>query len=212
MSKHWTDKLVAMNACPDAVEWARGYPSLAAAWKACRRADWMLWLAGELCRTVPARKRLVLAVCACARTALKYVPEGEKRPLIAIQTAERWARGTHSVTPEDVRATAYAAHASATHAAAAAAHASATHAAAAAYAYATAYAAAAAHASANATHAAAAYAAHASATHAAADAAYAYAAYAADAAYAYATMRALSRMSNIVRKHYPIPPRWGRRE
>ena len=104
MSKHWTDKLVAMGACPDAVEWARDYPSLAAAWKDCKRADWMLWLAGMLCHTVPQRKQLTLAACACARTALKYVPWGENRPLAAIRTAERWARGTHGVTPEDVRA------------------------------------------------------------------------------------------------------------
>ena len=47
MSKHWTDKLVGMNACHDAVEWARGYPSLKAAWKACKRGDWMLWLIGH---------------------------------------------------------------------------------------------------------------------------------------------------------------------
>ena len=104
MSKYWTDKLVALGACPDAVEWARAYPSLTAAWKVCERADWMLWLAGKLCRTVPARKRLVLAACACARTALKYVPEGEKRPLMAVRTAEQWARGTGGVTVEDVRA------------------------------------------------------------------------------------------------------------
>jgi len=136
MSKHWTDKLVAMNACPDAVEWARAYSSLTAAWKACERADWMLWLAGKLCCTIPQRQRLVLGACACARTALKYVPKGEGHPLVAIQTAERWARGTHGVTPEDVRAAAYAAD---------------------------------------------------------------------------ARTKALSRMSNIVRKHYPIPPRWGRR-
>ena len=113
MSKHWTDKLVAMNACPDAVEWARAYSSLTAAWKACERADWMLWLAGKLCCTIPQRQRLVLGACACARTALKYVPRGEGHPLVAIQTAERWARGTHGVTPEDVRAAAYAAYAAA---------------------------------------------------------------------------------------------------
>lgn len=104
MSKHWTDKLVALNACSDAVVWARDYPSLTAAWRACRRADWMLWLAGRACRTVSQRKKLTLAACACARTALKYAPKGEQPPLVAIRTAERWARGTHGVTLDDVRA------------------------------------------------------------------------------------------------------------
>ena len=39
------------------------------------------------------RRRLVLAACACARTVLHLVPAGEDRPRVAIETAERWARG-----------------------------------------------------------------------------------------------------------------------
>jgi len=172
MSKHWTDKLVVMGACDDAVEWARGYPTLAAAWKACDRADWMLWLLGKLCCTLAQRKKLALAACSCARTALKYLPRGERHPLLAIKTAERWARGTHGVTLEDVRAAWAAAWAAANDAAAwAAAWA----------AWAAAWAAGAAGA----------------------------AAWAAGAATWDARSKALSRMSNIVRKHYPIPPRWG---
>ena len=178
MSECWTDRLVAMNACPDAVEWARAYPSLTAAWKVCERADWMLWLAGELCQTLPQRKKLTLAALGCARTALKYVPKGEKRPLVAIRTAERWARGTHGVTQDDVVAAGAAAFA----AAGAAAYA----------AWAAAYAVSAWDA------------AWAAARAAAWDAAR-------DAARDAAKTKALSRLSKIVRKHYPIPPRWGRR-
>jgi len=198
MSKYWTDKLVALGACPDAVEWARAYPSLTAAWKVCERADWMFWLAGKLCRTVPARKRLVLAACACARTALKYVPEGEKRPLMAVRTAEQWARGTGGVTVEDVRAAGDAAGDAARDAAGdaawdaawAAARAAGTAARDAAWAAGTAW--------------AARDAAWAAARAAAWDAAR-------DAARDAAKTKALSRLSKIVRKHYPIPPRWGRR-
>jgi hypothetical protein len=123
MSMYWTDKLVKLGACPNAVEWARAYPSLAAAWKACERADWMLWLAGRLCRTVPQRKRLTLAACACARMVLKYVPKGEDRPRAAILTAERWARDASVVTLENVRKAADAAAYGAGYAAYAAAHA-----------------------------------------------------------------------------------------
>jgi hypothetical protein len=199
MSKHWTDKLVAMNACPDAVEWARGHSSLAAAWKACDRAEWMLWFIGELCRTAPQRKKLTLATCACARTALKYVPKGEKRPLVAIQTAERWARGTHGVTIDDVRA----ARAAAGEAAGEAAGAAAWAAGAAAWAAAgAAWAAGAAAWAAGAAAWAAGDAARAAAR-AAGEAAWAAGAAAGDAA----RTKALSRMSNIVRKHYPTPPR-----
>ena len=39
------------------------------------------------------RRRLVLAVCACARTVLDGVPKWEDRPRVAVETAERWARG-----------------------------------------------------------------------------------------------------------------------
>ena len=107
--KDWTDKLVQLNACREAVEWAKGYPTLTTAWAACDRADWMLWLAGKVCRTLPQRKRLVLAACACARTALRYVKVGEKRPRAAIRTAERWAHGDRSVSLQDVRSAADAA-------------------------------------------------------------------------------------------------------
>ena len=113
--KHWTDKLVQLNACCEAVQWAQGYPSLRAAWEACERGDWMLWLAGRTCRTLPQRKRLVLAACACARTALRYVKVGEKRPRAAIRMAERWARGDCSVSLQDVRSAAAYAAADGTH-------------------------------------------------------------------------------------------------
>ena len=66
----------------------------------------MLWLAGrvEVDRTV-----IVRAACACARTALRYVTDGETRPLAAIETAERWCDGLATV--DAVRTAAYAAYA-----------------------------------------------------------------------------------------------------
>ena len=90
------------GACAEAVKWAKPYKTLREAWKACTRGDWMLRLAGlaELC----SRQGLVLAACACARLALPYVKKGEKRPLAAIETAERWARG--EATLEEVRSSA----------------------------------------------------------------------------------------------------------
>ena len=44
---HWTKRLVELHACADAVKWAINYPSLQAAWDACERDDWMLWLCGK---------------------------------------------------------------------------------------------------------------------------------------------------------------------
>jgi hypothetical protein len=86
-----TTRLRRMGACPEAVEWAQPYATLQEAWDACERADWMLWLIGHLDGRYS--RRLRLAACACARTALRFIPAGEDRPLRAIETAERFARG-----------------------------------------------------------------------------------------------------------------------
>src|SRR3990167_9834634 len=100
---HWTRQLTALRACAEAITWAKGYDSLDAAWHACERADWMLWLAGHCAGDVDSasRQRVVLAACACARTALKHTKD--PRPLKAIETAEAWARGEAGVTLDDVR-------------------------------------------------------------------------------------------------------------
>ena len=81
------------KACGDAVAWIKGseHQTLAEAWGACERADWMLWLVAEL--DVEYSPRLRLSACACARTALRFVPPGEDRPRLAIETAEKYARG-----------------------------------------------------------------------------------------------------------------------
>ena len=67
------------------------------AWTECSDARWML----NAVAGIVERPTLVLAACACARTALHLVPDGELRPLRAIETAERWCRG--EVTIDEVR-------------------------------------------------------------------------------------------------------------
>ena len=94
-----------LNACEDAVAWARG-KTFREAWLTCERGDWMFWLAA---RAGVDLKTVVLAACACARLSLKYVKVGEDRPRIAIETAERWARG--EATSDEGRAAAAAAYA-----------------------------------------------------------------------------------------------------
>ena len=179
-AKQFNRLLATLGACKDARSFCEG-KSISEAWNSCERGDWMLWLCALMAGKEgwPTRKQVVLASCACARKALKFVPEGETRPLEAIETAEKWANG--NATLREVRA------------AAAAAYAAADATAAEAYAYAAAaYAYAAAYAAADAT----------------ADDAYAYAAaaayaYAADAyAYAAAAARTAARKecADIVRK------------
>ena len=105
-------KLESSDACNEAVEWVAetGY-DLKNAWWKCERADWLLWLSGNMIGADgwPDIKGLALAACACAKTALVYVPKNEKRPAVAIRIAERWAKGDSRITIQDIRAAACAA-------------------------------------------------------------------------------------------------------
>ena len=123
----WHNGLVRLGACSEAVKWARRYKSPAAAWAACDRGDWMLWLLARKSGDAgsDARRTLVLAACACARLALTHVPADEHRPLYAIETAEAWGHHDPSIGPDHVRLAASAAYAAAYAASAAASAASA---------------------------------------------------------------------------------------
>ena len=110
------DLLLRRRACPEAVTWARQYPTIEAAWAACDRGDWMLWWIERVGRGESGsdeRRRLVAVACRCARLALPHVQGGEDRPRLAIETAERWAAGDPQITPAMVLAAAGAAWAAA---------------------------------------------------------------------------------------------------
>ena len=178
------------NACREARSWLTTQTDPHVAWETCERPDWMIWFARR--RSVE-RKVLVRIACDCARTALRFVPEGEDRPRLAIEAAERWTRGEATIDEVRVAAAYAAAYAADTVAFTAAANAADA-------------AAAAADAAANAAANAAADAAYAAAD-AAADVAYA--AYAADAAdnadpgvaYANARKQANIQVCQIIRTH-----------
>ena len=115
--KKW---LTSNYACTESLEWLSDR-DLDTAWAECPRGDWLLWLTAKAGID---RKRLVMSACSTAREALRFVPEGEDRPRIAIETAEAWCRS--EATIEQVRearwnAAAYAADAAAAYAADAAA-------------------------------------------------------------------------------------------
>jgi len=58
-------------------------------WADCERPDVLLMYAAAHVST----QELVSAACDCAETALRYVPQGEDRPRVAIEAARRWTRG-----------------------------------------------------------------------------------------------------------------------
>ena len=98
MSSTLVSDLRRLDACREALAWAANYADMHAAWAACDRGDWLLWVAA---RTGVDRELIVLAACACARLALVRGPDGELRPLRAIETAEAWCRG--EATIQEVR-------------------------------------------------------------------------------------------------------------
>ena len=79
------------RACNELEEWAEAHGGpMEDLWRDCQRGDWLLWLAAK---AGVDRHIVVEAACACARTALQYVPSGEENPRRALETAEAWARG-----------------------------------------------------------------------------------------------------------------------
>jgi hypothetical protein len=183
------------DVCDPAQEWVaeNGYSEVEA-WQHFHRADWMLWLAAR--RPWGDHVKIVRCACACARTALMYVPNGEDRPRLAIEAAEKWCENPSKGNAAAAADAADAARAAADAAAYAAAYAAARAGIAAADAAADAAAYAAAYAAARAGIAVAARAAAAAASVVAANAAAARAGIAAaDAAYAAAN----AEMAEIVR-------------
>ena len=102
--EHWSDKFKRLASCPKALVWARTQESYDTAWQSCERGDWMLRLLSRLSNSEDSRKKLVMAACECARSALVYIPELETRPRRCIETTESWTRGEATLEQVEVAA------------------------------------------------------------------------------------------------------------
>jgi len=92
--------LESLTACEEAIRWYNDKDSKEA-WASCERGDWLLWIAANLRID---RKLIVLAACDCAEQSFYLIPEEEKRPKMAIETARAWARGETSLEKVKVAA------------------------------------------------------------------------------------------------------------
>jgi hypothetical protein len=64
-------------------------------WNNCQDGKYMLlWAANDLSIS---RQQLVYAACQVARLVLPFVKQGEERPRIAIETAEKWCKGKATI-------------------------------------------------------------------------------------------------------------------
>ena len=95
--KHWTDALAKFTPCEDALKWLRTQPNAKAAWRDCKRGDWMLWLLGRLDKSKPwseERKPLVRIAVACAEEAAQYCTEEMLLAAIwCLDATRRWCDG-----------------------------------------------------------------------------------------------------------------------
>lgn len=104
------EQLTALDACRDAIKWASAFPTLQAAWDACERGDWMLWLVGRLDTSEPySDERKPLARC-CLEVALQAWEQMPKAGRDCIELHERWCAG-EALATDDLRAAGAAAYA-----------------------------------------------------------------------------------------------------
>ena len=125
MKKH-AEALKELGACEDAVAWANGYDTPQAAWDACGRGHWMIWLVFRLSGDPESdsRRDAVRLLVECMRPAIaKWSPEARRVVATTLDLLERWCAGDPGVTLEDMRAAAWGAYATTAYIAAAAAYA-----------------------------------------------------------------------------------------
>ena len=107
--------LTDLGACSEAVEWAAKYKTPLAAWKGCKRGDFLLWYCGRVAGPPdsPSRRKVVLVAAECAATALHLIADEETRAICeaTIQTCYTYAHGESTL--DDVRSAANAAAAAA---------------------------------------------------------------------------------------------------
>ena len=110
------ERLTKLGACHEAVKWAAKYKTPLAAWKACKRGDFLLWYCGRVAGPPdsPSRRKLVLVVALCAETELPLIKDDEETRAICeatIQTCYAYAHG--EATLDDVKSAYAAAYAAA---------------------------------------------------------------------------------------------------
>jgi hypothetical protein len=110
-------KLKELDACDEAIEWAKDYDNLQQAWDNCQRGDWMIWLINKM--EWSNDKDLRLMAVAFARQVQHLM--NDQRSINALDVAERYANGEANIEElTEARAAARAAKAAASAAASAA--------------------------------------------------------------------------------------------
>ena len=101
MTNHWSDALVQLGACADAVAWARTQPDAATAWASCPDLAWLVWIVR---RTSPDPRlaELRLFAAACAERVAPLAGEHEAVCRAAVAVVRAWCVG--EATDKQLRA------------------------------------------------------------------------------------------------------------
>jgi hypothetical protein len=91
-------RLTDLGACQEAQDWASKFRTEQAAWEACQRGNWMLWLLKRMSGPVnsESHRKFTACKCACARLGLHLYENkypNDKRPRTAIESAEQYSAG-----------------------------------------------------------------------------------------------------------------------
>jgi hypothetical protein len=86
------EKLVQLSVSNKIINWMISNETFNEAWAKCDKGDWMLFIAARASNAEENHKRIVTAACRCARMVLQYIPDNDRRPLIAVETIEKWLK------------------------------------------------------------------------------------------------------------------------
>ena len=85
-----------LHACDEAIEWCHFW-RLNAAWAACERADWLLWLLGTMAGTAGWPSHAEVTLIACEVSEIRVGRSADERS--GIHCARMWAQLTIAGTP-----------------------------------------------------------------------------------------------------------------
>ena len=88
----WLAQISAGAIVPDGLaEWAQAHASFDAAWQACPRPDWLVWLASRNHPTEEQQRHIVRKACYLADRKRSNLPQGVLRPTLTdLQLAHEW--------------------------------------------------------------------------------------------------------------------------
>ena len=86
------NELINLDACPESVNWSRGY-SKNEAWEKCDRGDWLFWYA---VKNNCDEKKLTLAKVLCANLVINLI--NDDRSIMAINAAKKYVNEGISIT------------------------------------------------------------------------------------------------------------------